>query len=93
MLSALTAGHLASAGLGQPGERVAAAQRLVTGDLAAAQVLLPTSGHDQLLAQYGLAFSSLLVVLTVITIVTAVVVFLFMGRKTGEAAVAEVVEA
>lgn len=93
VLSALTAGHLASAGLGQPGERVAAAQRLVTGDLAAAQVLLPTSGHDQLLAQYGLAFSSLLVVLTVITIVTAVVVFLFMGRKTGEAAVAEVVEA
>jgi MFS family permease len=93
VLSALTVGHLAGAGLGPSESRVAAAQRLVTGDLAAAQQLLPESGHDQLVAQYGLAFSSLLVVLTVITLVTAVVVFLFMGRKAGEEVVADVAEA
>ena len=93
VLSALTVGHLAGAGLGPSESRVAAAQRLVTGDLAAAQQLLPESGHDQLVAQYGLAFSSLLVVLTVVTLITAVVVFLFMGRKAGEEVVAEVAEA
>lgn len=93
VLSAFTAGHLAGVGLGRPEERVTAAQRLVTGDLPAAQQLLPDSSHAQLVAQYGLAFSSLLVVLTVITIITAVVVFLFMGRKAGEQMVAEVAEA
>ena len=82
VLSALTAGHLATAGLGQPRKLVAAAQRLVTGDLPAAQALLQGTGRDQLVVQYGLAFSGLLVVLTIITIVTAVVVFLFMGRRS-----------
>ena len=86
MLSALTAGHLATAATpaAETGRLGQAAQRLVTGDLAAAQALLPGTGRDLLVTQYGLAFSTLLVLLTAITVVTAIVVFLFMGRRAEE---------
>lgn len=88
VLSALTAGHLATAATPAPaaetGRLGQAAQRLVTGDLAAAQALLPGTGRDLLVTQYGLAFSTLLVLLTAITVVTAIVVFLFMGRRAEE---------
>ena len=93
VLSAFTAGHLATTAHASSEKLMAAAQRLVTGDLSAAQILLPDVGRDQLVAQYGFAFSSLLVVLTVITIVTAVVVFLFMGRKAGPEVLSDAVEA
>jgi MFS family permease len=73
ILSALTATRLgggAAAG--------AAAQHLAAGDLAGATAILPDAG---LLHQaYGAAFASLLGILTVITLVTAVVVFLFLGK-------------
>ncbi|WP_037153054.1 MFS transporter [Rhizobium freirei] len=58
----------------------AAAQRLVTGDLAAAASNVPTIGHDALIHGYGDAFSALLWLLSTITMITAIVVFSFLGR-------------
>ncbi|MFJ6322636.1 MULTISPECIES: MFS transporter [unclassified Rhizobium] len=57
-----------------------AAQRLVTGNLAAAASSVPAIGHDALISGYGDAFSSLLWLLTAITAITAIVVFTVLGR-------------
>ncbi|KPA94213.1 hypothetical protein PF70_05828, partial [Pseudomonas asplenii] len=61
-------------------EVVGAAQHLATGNLAGAEQLLPAAGREALAAGYSAAFSSLLWVLTVITVLTAAVVFLFLDR-------------
>jgi len=73
-LSALTASHLNA---GQ--DAGIAAQRLVTGDLSGAALALPV-GRDALVGGYGAGFATLLLVLTAITVVTALVVLVSLGR-------------
>ena len=73
-LSALTASHL-NAG----NDAGIAAQRLVTGDLDGAALALPLA-REALVGGYGAAFSTLLLVLTAITVVTALVVLFSLGR-------------
>jgi len=73
-LSALTALHL-----GPGSEAGIAAQRLLTGDLDSASLALPL-GRAALVAGYGAAFGTLLLALTAITVVTALVVLLSLGR-------------
>ena len=63
----------------------AAAQRLVTGDLGAANRIMPSLSHDGLAVAYAQGFSTLLVLLASVTIFTAVVVVAFLGRKEPEA--------
>jgi MFS family permease len=63
------------------GHAAMAAQQLVTGDLAAAASSVPAIGHDALVQGYGHAFGTLLWLLTGITVLTAVVVFSFLGRS------------
>lgn len=82
VLSAFTASNL-SAEVGSPA--AAMAQRIVTGNVMEARLLSPDTSHLELLKAYGDAFSGLLLILTGITALTAVVVFLFVGR--GEEAV------
>ncbi len=77
VLSALTSTNLATAAHDQAG---AIAQRLVTGDLQDAAALLPSMGPAALLQGYSDGFSALLWLLTAITALTALVVFLFLGR-------------
>ena len=62
-----------------------AAQQLVTGNLAAAASSIPAIGHDALIQGYGDAFSTLLWLLTGITVLTAAVVFSFLGRSSASA--------
>ncbi|GGF31167.1 MFS transporter [Aliidongia dinghuensis] len=76
VLSALTAARLAG-----PGAVAArAAQRLVTGDLADAASAFPAADRSALVHAYGAAFGTLLLLLAVVTVVTAIVVFLFLGH-------------
>ncbi|MBP2558224.1 MFS family permease [Neorhizobium galegae] len=77
VLSVLTSANLGGSAGDQAG---AIAQRLVTGDLQDAAVLLPSISQTALLQGYSDGFSSLLWLLTAITGLTAVVVFLFLGR-------------
>ncbi|KPA92003.1 sugar phosphate permease [Pseudomonas asplenii] len=80
LLSAYTASNLGVLAQGDLSEVVGAAQHLATGNLAGAEQLLPAAGREALAAGYSAAFSSLLWVLTVITVLTAAVVFLFLDR-------------
>ena len=76
-LSGLTAAKLGSAA----GDRAGAvAQRLVTGDMPGAAALVPSMERAALLQGYGDGFSTLLWILSGITLLTALVVFLFLGR-------------
>lgn len=81
VLSALTQ---SSIGGGQQGSTAVAAQRMVTGDIHAAAAALPSMTHDALIQSYGHAFSTLLLLLAGITVMTAIVVGLFLGRRTNE---------
>ena len=75
-LVALLAAQLARL---HPGAQVAqAAQRLATGDLAQALVLLPGATRAELLIAYAQAFGLLTQGLAVVTLATAGVVFLFL---------------
>ncbi|MGE6783937.1 MFS transporter [Ensifer adhaerens] len=76
VLSALTASNL-DASIGA--DAAAMAQRLATGNLAEASLLSPDVSQAVLLKAYGDAFSGLLLILTGITVLTAIVVFLFVG--------------
>lgn len=60
------------------------AQRLVTGNVAAAAGTLPSIERAAMLHAYSDAFATLLWVLTAITAATAVVVFLSLGRVAQE---------
>jgi hypothetical protein len=62
------------------------AQRLVTGNLEEAAQIVPGLAGVTLVDGYGRAFGDLLLVLTAITVVTAVVVFIFLGRGASEEA-------
>jgi len=55
-----------------------AAQRVATGDLAQALALLPGMDRAALLQAYGAAFGTLLCVLAGVTVLTAVVMFVFL---------------
>ncbi|WP_447777439.1 MFS transporter [Variovorax boronicumulans] len=59
-----------------------AAQRVATGDLAQALALLPGMERAALLHAYGVAFGTLLCVLAGVTVLTAVVVFVFLRGET-----------
>ncbi len=76
---ALTARHLAALPDAQA-QAADAAQRLVAGDFPAAARLLPDVGRALLAHASGDAFATLLWILAAITVVTALVVFLFLGR-------------
>jgi len=84
VLSGLTAQHLATSTAEQSKSMNEAAQRLVTGDLATAASILPETARELLVASYSAAFSTLLLILTSITVLTAVVVFLFLDRGNVE---------
>ncbi|WP_119269391.1 MFS transporter [Taklimakanibacter deserti] len=75
VLSGLTATALAAP------DASPAAQRLVTGDLAGAAALLPQLDHAALIHGYAGAFALLLVLLAAITLLTALVIFLFLGKS------------
>ncbi|CAD5248723.1 MFS transporter [Bosea sp. 62] len=80
VLSALTAQHLAADG-GAAGQAGPAAQRLVTGNLTGAAEAMPVASRADLIAGYGDAFTMLLLILCAVTVVTAFVVFAFLGWK------------
>ena len=81
LLSALTGDNLVAVA----GERARTiAQRMVTGDVPYAADLLPSHSRAILMQAYGDGFSDLLRILTGITVVTALVVFLVLGRRHGE---------
>lgn len=63
----------------------AAAQRLVTGDMAQALALLPGASRASLLQAYADAFSALTRVLAGVTLATAGVVFLFLRAPEPQA--------
>lgn len=77
-LSVLISTNLGAAAGGQAG---VIAQRLVTGDLPEAAALVPSMERSALLQGYSDGFSTLLWLLSAITALTAVVVFLFLGRS------------
>lgn len=76
VLSGLTATQLAMGGTANT-----AAQRLATGDLEGAVNAMPEIGRAILVQGYGNAFSTLLLMLGAITVVTAIVVFIFLGHR------------
>ncbi|AIO31282.1 major Facilitator Superfamily protein [Burkholderia cenocepacia] len=63
---------------------IRAAARLATGDLAGAAAALPGVGHAVLLASYAHAFDRLLIGLAIVTLLCAVVVFVFLGGRQPE---------
>lgn len=82
LVSAVLSGLAADSLGATAGDRAAAvAQRLVTGDLPEATALVPSMERAALLQGYSSGFSTLLWLLSGITILTAVVVFLFLGRS------------
>ena len=85
-LSALTHVHL-----GQGAGAMDAAQRLVTGDAGGAEIAAGL-GHAAVVTAYSHAFQSLLLGLTGITLLTAAVVFLFLGRQAHEDPAGEVAQ-
>ncbi|MCR5898433.1 MFS transporter, partial [Burkholderia sp. HAN2018] len=64
-----------------PEATLRAAARLATGDLAGAAAALPGVGQAALLASYAHAFDRLLIGLAVVTVLCAVVVFVFLGGR------------
>lgn len=67
------------------GDMVAAAQRLAAGDVAMAASAMPGSERALLVSLYSDAFSDLLLLLTAITLLTALVVFLFLKPEAHNA--------
>jgi MFS family permease len=65
-----------------PGATSQAAQRVTTGDLSQALALLPGVDRAALLHAYGAAFGTLLCVLAGVTVLTALVVFVFLRGET-----------
>jgi MFS family permease len=85
ILSALTASHLA----GARNATATAAQKLVTGDIPGAASALPGASLAMLTRSYAAGFSTLLLLLTGITMVTAIALFVFLGRNTERASAPE----
>lgn len=87
-LSGFTAAQLATRGASSA-DAAAAAQLLVTGNVGETAQHLPLANAGVLVEAYETAFDRLLIVLAVITVVTALVVFL--GLRRGSAAEHEAV--
>jgi hypothetical protein len=83
VLARLLAGRIETAGLASGPQ--GSAQRLAGGDLAGALALLPGAEPARLVALYGEAFATLLLILAAVTAATALVVFLSLGRGEREA--------
>jgi MFS family permease len=85
LLAALIQGGLAHAsGDATASAHIAAiAQRLATGDMINAQTLLPGVDQVFLIKVYANAFQKLLYVLIAITVLSALIVFAFLGRSSG----------
>lgn len=81
ILSTLTAARLDTM---PAAEAARVAQRIVTGDIATAARMVPSLTHADLLNAYGAAFSFLMLLLMAITILTAIVVVVFLGRGTDD---------
>ncbi|MDM0007835.1 MFS transporter [Variovorax sp. J22G73] len=79
-LTALVAARLGHSAAGSQAVSQAA-QRMTTGDLSQALALLPDVDRAGVLQAYGAAFGSLLCVLAGVTVLTALVVFLFLRRE------------
>ncbi|WP_241121045.1 MFS transporter, partial [Achromobacter xylosoxidans] len=80
LLTGLTASHLATALPGAAPRATQAAQRLVAGDFDALAAILPGTGRAVLAHASADAFAVLLWILAAITVLTALVVFLFLGK-------------
>ncbi|NKN35912.1 MFS transporter [Agrobacterium sp. a22-2] len=76
ILSLLVAGRMG--GHAAPGDIATAAQRLAAGDVGMAQIAMPGAEQAALVSLYSDAFSELLLLLTAITLLTALVVFMFL---------------
>ncbi len=81
ILAALTAKQIALVAPIAQSTASEAAQRLVAGDFFAAAELLPNTGRAVLAHASGDAFTTLLMMLSAVTVLTAFVVFLFLGRE------------
>ncbi|TIS85775.1 MAG: MFS transporter, partial [Mesorhizobium sp.] len=81
-LSGFTAAQLTARGAASSSDASAAAQLLVTGNVGETARHLPMAGATVLVEAYETAFDRLLIVLAVITIVTALVVFLGLRRAS-----------
>ena len=86
LLTALTTRHLATALPGAAPQAGQAAQRLVAGDVDAVAAILPGVGRAALAQASAGAFATLLWILAAITLLTALVVCLFLGRPETRAA-------
>lgn len=82
LLSSFIANNLHRVVKNTPIDVVSAAQRMATGDMAGAVQLLNLKTQNVLINSYNLAFSHLLIILTIITLIVAVVVFLFLDGKS-----------
>lgn len=81
LLAGLVRSHLEEVAAGLPHAVVAeAAHRIATGDMAHAVKTLPDVAPSVMVVSYADAFQSLLHVLTVITVLSAVVVFAFLAK-------------
>jgi MFS family permease len=67
-----------------------AAQRMAMGSLERAAELLPTIGHAALASSYENAFQNLLLMMTGITVASAVIVFVFLAKPKEQADVGAV---
>ncbi|RWF51500.1 MAG: MFS transporter [Mesorhizobium sp.] len=81
-LSGFTAAQLTARGAASSSDASAAAQLLVTGNVGETARHLPMAGATVLVEAYETASDRLLIVLAVITIVTALVVFLGLRRAS-----------
>jgi fumarate reductase subunit D len=88
LLSALTATHLAAALPGAAPHAAQAAQQLVAGDFDAVAALLPGVGRAALARASADAVATWSWILAAITVLTALVGFLFLGRPETRAAAA-----
>lgn len=86
LLTALTAHHLATALPGAAPRTTQAAQRLVAGDFDALAAVLPGASRAVLAHASADAFAVLLWILAAITVLTALVVFLFLGKPEARVA-------
>ncbi len=75
---AADSGATASARLSEVG------QRLATGDIANASAIVPELAKPLLVQGYANAFESLTHVLAAITLLSAIAIFVFLGRDTRE---------
>lgn len=82
VLSALTSSYLSAENTVSASGTIAAAQSLVTGDLSAAAMSVPWIDHTTLIQGYASAFEVLLLILAAITVLTAFVIFVFLGKGT-----------